>query len=117
MARLLLSQSADAVTEATNHAGGAEKTRLTHIDQGFVFLRQRIVRLPLNPEPHVYTFVSDEALASIRRKVKALTGRSTTNMDLSELLAALNRVLRGWTNHFRHAVAKRTFAYLGHYPW
>jgi RNA-directed DNA polymerase len=95
----------------------AEKTRLTHIDEGFVFLGQRIIRLPLHPKPYVYTFVSDEALASIRRKVKALTGRSTTNMELSELLGALNRVLRGWANHFRHAVAKRTFSYLGYYAW
>jgi RNA-directed DNA polymerase len=53
----------------------------------------------------------------VRRKVKALTGRSTTNMELSELLAALNRVLRGWANYFRHAVAKRTFVYLGYYAW
>ena len=56
-------------------------------------------------------------MASIRRKVKALTGRSTTNMELSELLAALNRVLRGWANYFQHAAAKRTFAYLGYYAW
>jgi RNA-directed DNA polymerase len=95
----------------------AEKTRLTHIDEGFVFLGQRIVRLPLHPKPHVYTFVSNEALASIRRKVKALTGRSTINMELSDLLAALNRVLRGWANYFQHAVAKHTFAYLGYYAW
>ncbi len=95
----------------------AEQTRRTHIDEGFVFLGQRIVRLPLHTKPYVYTFVSDEALASIKRKVKALTGRSTTNMELSELLAALNRVLRGWANYFQHAAAKRTFAYLGYYAW
>jgi len=95
----------------------AEKTAITHIDEGFVFLGQRIVRRPKGPKRYVYTFVSHEALASIRRKVKALTGRSTTNMELSELIAALNPVLRGWANHFRHAAAKRTFDYLGYYAW
>ena len=80
-------------------------------------LGQRIIRLPLHPKPYVYTFVSNEAPASIRRKVKALTGRSTTNMELSDLLAALNRVLRGWANYFQHAAAKHTFAYLGYYAW
>ena len=95
----------------------AEKTAITHIDEGFVFLGQRIVRRPQHPKRYVYTFVSNEALASIRRKVKALTGRSTTNMELSELLAALNRKLRGWANYFRHAAAKRTFVYLGYYAW
>ena len=65
----------------------------------------------------VYTFVTNEALASIRRKVKALTGRSTTNTELSELIAALNPVLRGWAGYYRHASAKRTFDYLGYYVW
>jgi RNA-directed DNA polymerase len=95
----------------------AEKTAITHIDEGFVFLGQRIVRRPKGHKRYVYTFVSHEALASVRRKVKALTGRSTTNMELSELIAALNPVLRGWANHFRHAAAKRTFDYLGYYAW
>ncbi|MDP9143792.1 MAG: group II intron reverse transcriptase/maturase [Actinomycetota bacterium] len=95
----------------------AEKTAVTHIDEGFVFLGQRIVRRPKGNKRHVYTFVSNESLASVRRKVKALTGRSTLNMELSELIAALNPVLRGWGNHFRHAAAKRTLDYLGYYAW
>ena len=95
----------------------AEKTAITHIDEGFVFLGQRIVRRPKGLKRYVYTFVSREALTSVTRKVKALTGRSTTNMELSELIAALNPILRGWANHFRHAAAKRTFDYLGYYAW
>src|SRR5215216_3636438 len=95
----------------------SEKTAITHIDKGFLFLGQRIVRRPQGSKRHVYTFVSNEALASIRRKVKALTGRSTTNLALSELIAALNPVLRGWANYFRHAAAKRTLDYLGYYAW
>jgi RNA-directed DNA polymerase len=95
----------------------SEKTAITHIDEGFVFLGQRIVRRPKGPKRYVYTFVSNEALASIRRKVKALTGRSTLNMELSELIAALNPVLRGWANYFRHAAAKRTLVYLAYYAW
>ena len=95
----------------------AEKTAITHIDEGFVFLGQRIVRRPKGHKRYVYTFVSREVLASVTRKVKALTGRSTTNLELSELIAALNPILRGWANHFRHAAAKRTFDYLGYYAW
>lgn len=94
-----------------------EKTAVTHIDEGFLFLGQRIVRRPKGKKRYVYTFVSNEALASARRKVKALTGRSTLNMELSELIAALNPVLRGWGNYFRHAAAKRTLEYLGYYAW
>jgi RNA-directed DNA polymerase len=77
----------------------------------------RIVRRPKGSKRHVYTFVSDEALASIKRKVKALTGRSTLHWELSELVARLNRLLKGWAGYFRYAAAKRTLSYLGHYVW
>jgi RNA-directed DNA polymerase len=82
-----------------------------------VFLGQRIIPRAYDTKPHVYTFVTNEALASIRRKLKALTGRSTTNLALAELIAALNPVLRGWGNYYRHAAATRTFCYLGYYVW
>ncbi|MCA1679313.1 MAG: group II intron reverse transcriptase/maturase, partial [Actinobacteria bacterium] len=55
--------------------------------------------------------------ASIKRKVKALTGRSTTNLSLSELLRRLNPILRGWAGYFRYAAAMHTFSYLGYYVW
>jgi RNA-directed DNA polymerase len=115
-AQVLLEQLAGRV-QALGLQLKSEKTAVTHIDEGFVFLGQRIVRRPKGNKRHVYTFVSNEALASIRRKVKALTGRSTTNLALSELIAALNPVLRGWANYFRHAAAKRTLEYLGYYAW
>ncbi len=94
-----------------------EKTGITHIDRGFVFLGMRIIRKPKGHKHHVYTYASPEALASVRRKVKALTGRSTMNLELSVLLRRLNPVLRGWAAYFRYAASKRTFSYLGHYAW
>jgi RNA-directed DNA polymerase len=94
-----------------------EKTGITHIDEGFVFLGQRFIRRTKGPKRYVYTLVCDDALASVMRKVKALTGRSTRNLSLADLLSALNPVLRGWAAYFRYAAAKRTFAYLGYYAW
>lgn len=115
-AQTLLSELAG-VVEAIGLHLKPEKTGVTHIDEGFVFLGQRIVRRPKGPKRFVYTLVCDEALASVKRKVKALTGRSTTYLELSELLRALNSILRGWAAYFRYAAAKRTFAYLGYYTW
>jgi RNA-directed DNA polymerase len=80
-----------------------------------VFLGQRIIRKPKGPKRYVYTFVCDEALASIKRR-KALTGRSTTSLTLADLLATLNPILRGWAAYFRYASAKHTFSYLGTSP-
>lgn len=96
----------------------AAKTRLTRIDEGFTFLGFRVQRRPRpGRRPCVYTFVSDEALASIKKKVKALTGRNTTSLTLAQLIRRLNPILRGWAAHFRFAAASRTFSYLGHYVW
>lgn len=93
------------------------KTGITHIDAGFVFLGQRVIRKPKGHRRPVYTFVCDEALASIKRRIKALTGRSTTYLELADLLRTINPILRGWAAYFRYASAKRTFSYLGYYTW
>jgi RNA-directed DNA polymerase len=94
-----------------------EKTGLIHVDEGFTFLGQRVIRRAKGRKRFVYTFVSSGALASVMRKVKALTKRSTIRLDLAELLRALNPVLRGWAAYFRYAAAKRTLAYLRWYAW
>ncbi len=115
-ARALLQQLAGRV-EAIGLKLKAAKTGITHIDAGLVFLGQRIIRKPKGPKRYVYTFVCDEALASIKRRIKALTGRSTTSLTLADLLATLNPILRGWAAYFRYASAKHTFSYLGYFTW
>jgi RNA-directed DNA polymerase len=96
----------------------AAKTHLTHIDDGFTFLGVTLRRKPrAGKQPCVYTFVSDQALAAVKQKVKALTTRRTISLSLHQLLRALNPILRGWASYFRFTAAKRTFAYLGYYAW
>lgn len=103
-----------AILHRVGLANSSAKTRLTHIDEGFSFLGFRVQRRPRpGRRPCVYTFVSSEALASIKKKVKALTRRNTTNLSLAELIRRLNPILRGWAAHFRFAAAKRTLSYLG----
>jgi len=115
-AEALLDELAERV-EALGLQLKPEKTGVTHIDDGFLFLGQRFIRRRKGRKRYVYTLVCDEALASIKHKVKILTGRSTRNLDLADLLAKLNPVLRGWAGYFHYAAAKRTFAYLGNYVW
>jgi RNA-directed DNA polymerase len=40
-----------------------------------------------------------------------------TNQPLEALLHQLNRMLRGWTAHFRHGCSSATFSYLRAYTW
>jgi len=65
---------------------------------------------------YVYTWVAKRSLNAIMTKVKTIT-RQGTNNPLHDLLRQLNPMLRGWTNYFRHAVAKQTFSYLQAYTW
>jgi RNA-directed DNA polymerase len=94
------------------------KTRVCHLDEGFVFLGFRIQRRTKRgtSKKHVYTYPSKKALLSIMAKVRALTNRSR-HQTLEDLLRQLNAVLRGWCNYFRHGVSKATFHFLDAYVW
>ena len=63
-----------------------------------------------------YTYPSKQSLLSVMEKVRSLTRRSKHH-SLTELIQALNRVLRGWCNYFRHGVSSRTFSYLDHFTF
>jgi RNA-directed DNA polymerase len=96
-----------------------EKTRVCHIDEGFDFLGYRVQRRARRGRAGkraVYTYPSKKALASVMGKVRSLTRRQK-HRTLADLLHAVNRVLQGWCNYFRHGVSAQTFSYLDHYTW
>ena len=96
-----------------------EKTRVVHIDEGFVFLGHLIRRQRKRgtQKHYVYTKPSKKAIASIKDKVKARTYRSTRHMDLDEMITRLNRSLAGWANYFRYGVSKAVFSSVDHHAW
>ena len=96
-----------------------EKTRVVHIDHGFDFLGFHIRRMRRRGSNkwYVYTLPAKKAIASIRQRGKTMTYRNTLHQDPGYLMDYLGRVLRGWANYFRHAVAKATFAAIDSYTW
>lgn len=95
----------------------AEKTRVTHIDEGIEFLGWRVKRQRgRDGRPHVYTYPSGRSLAAVKAKVKRIS-RSDRNQTLGQLLHRLNPVLRGWCAYFRPGVSSQTFNYLRSYTW
>lgn len=96
----------------------AEKTHITHIDDGFVFLGFHIqAKNRGDGRRVVLTIPSKQALAAVMRKIKQLTARGTTSLSLAEVLRTVNPVLRGWAAYFRYGASKKTFSYLGWYAW
>lgn len=95
----------------------AEKTLVTHVDEGFDFLGHRVSRVPWKGRRVALTRPSKKSLASIKRKVKSLTTRGTCNLALKDLLHAVNPVLRGWSTYFRYDAAKHTLGYVDNFAW
>jgi RNA-directed DNA polymerase len=96
-----------------------EKTLITHIDEGLVFLGWRIQRHRKRgtSRSYVYTYPARKAVKAVTGKVKTLCRQISTNQPLEVLLLRLNQMLRGWCAHFRPGVSSATFAYLSAYTW
>ena len=96
-----------------------EKTLITHIDEGLVFLGWRIQRHRKRgtSRSYVYTYPARKAVKAVTGKVKTLCRQINTNQPLEVLLLRLNQMLRGWCAHFRPGVSSATFAYLSAYTW
>jgi RNA-directed DNA polymerase len=94
------------------------KTRIVHMSEGFDFLGFRIQwkRKRGTAKWHVYTFIANRPIRSLKAKIRALTNR-TSQQDPRPVLIRLNQVMRGWANYFKHAVCKHTLGNLAHFAW
>jgi RNA-directed DNA polymerase len=104
----LLEQEVKPLVEQFLHERGlelsSEKTRITHIEDGFDFLGQNVRKyagkLLIKPaRKNVKAF-----LGKVRQIVKAKKQATAAN-----LIAQLNPMIRGWANYYRHVVSKKTF--------
>ncbi|MEE8058966.1 MAG: group II intron reverse transcriptase/maturase [Pseudomonadales bacterium] len=84
-----------------------EKTHLTHIDDGFNFLgfnvRKYKGKLLIKP--------SKESQKIFLSKLSLIIKKSV-GIKTEDMINQLNPKIRGWSNYFRHAVSKETFAYV-----
>lgn len=94
----------------------AEKTKITHIDEGLDFLGWHIQRHRKRGTSryYVYTYPSRKAVKAVTAKVKAICRRNI-NQPLQTLIRQLNPALRGWCAYFRPGVSAATFADLARY--
>jgi RNA-directed DNA polymerase len=89
-----------------------EKTRITHISQGFDFLGQNVRKyagkLLITPaKKSVKAF-----LDKVREIVKGNKGTTQAN-----LLLVLNPLIRGWAMYHRHVVSKSRFSWVDQQIW
>jgi group II intron reverse transcriptase/maturase len=80
------------------------KTRLCRgPDEPFNFLGYTIGRcyLPTTGWAYIGVRPSDKKIQGLNLKIRELTGREWTWLDVDEMVGRLNHVLRGWANYFR----------------
>jgi RNA-directed DNA polymerase len=114
----LLREDVARVLEPLGLRLSAAKTRILHMSDGFDFLGFHIQwrRKKGTDKWHVYTFIAQRPIRSLKAKIRTLT-RRLSQQDLGYVLTRLNQVMHGWANYFRHAVAKDTFSMLDSFTW
>jgi RNA-directed DNA polymerase len=83
-----------------------EKTRITHLQDGFDFLSQTIRRYRCGT---VFLKPSKPAVKDFLAKIRDTIDNSGSK-SAGDMIWRLNQQIKGWTMYHRHAASKRTFA-------
>jgi RNA-directed DNA polymerase len=96
-----------------------EKTQVVAMNEGFDFLGIRIQRHRQrgSNRSYVYTYPSNTAKATVRRKIKDETSRRNANRPASLMFLNLGHITRGWTSYHRHGASSAAFSNLQNYLW
>ncbi|MEM7134648.1 MAG: group II intron reverse transcriptase/maturase [Chloroflexota bacterium] len=82
-----------------------EKTRITHISDGFDFLGQNIRTY----NGKYLSKPSARSQKALLTKVRTLIKTEGRSLSAYGLIRRLNPIIRGWANYHRHAASKQTF--------
>lgn len=113
---------AELTTFLRDHLGlelSAEKTHITHVSEGYDFLGHTVRRYAKRKRGRTDLIIrpSEKSVLKLKAKIKAMTKRGTTLDGVRDKIEALNYLLRGWSNYFRHQAASSTFHYVGSYAF
>lgn len=89
-----------------------EKTKITHVDEGFDFLGQNIRKY----NGKLLIMPSNTNVATFLEKVRSRI-RASKALEQRKLIDVLNPMIRGWANYHQHVVSKATFARVDHEIW
>jgi len=94
-----------------------EKTVVTHACDGFDFLGFHIQHYPEHNGQKAITLIrpSDKSINRLKDKVREMTSRKGFNDNPMFKFYALNAVLRGWMNYYRHCNASLIASWLDHW--
>lgn len=85
-----------------------EKTVITHIEQGFDFLGQKVRKYQKGKEFKFFITPSKKNVKAFLAKIRTHIKKSR-DLTAGELIAELNPQIRGWALYHRHVVSKDVF--------
>ena len=89
-----------------------EKTVITHIDEGFDFLRWIFRKF----KGKLIIMPSHKSMCKITQKVSELIKNSQT-IKQEILISRVNEIIRGWANYHHATWAKKSFSTIDHRIW
>jgi RNA-directed DNA polymerase len=93
-----------------------EKTRVTHIEEGFDFLGQTVRKYPDHGKLKLLIKPSRKNTHSFMEDIKTVF-RKARSLTQAQLIKILNPKIRGWANYHRHVVSKAVFNKLDYLIW
>jgi group II intron reverse transcriptase/maturase len=94
-----------------------DKTKITHVNDGFNFLGFNIQRR--NPEGRWVTHLrpTEAGIKKVKLKIKHLTARCHTVLDEVTRLKSLNSLVSGWCEYYKHTSLQRDLEEVSRYTW
>ena len=96
------------------------KTRVVDMGRdGFDFLGFHFHKRPSRRTGRLvpYAWPSQKAMKTVREKIRQQTERTRLRVDLKELVAHLNRIIRGWRAYFSIGNSTKKLSDLDRYVW
>lgn len=94
-----------------------EKTKVTHVNDGFDFLGFYIQRVKPEGRWVVHLRPSEKSKERVKLKIKSLTTRSWVWMDEYTRLTTLNSIVRGWCEYYKHTSLHRDLEDISRHTW
>jgi group II intron reverse transcriptase/maturase len=94
-----------------------EKTRITHVNDGFDFLGFHIQRVKSNGRWAVHLRPTKENKRRVKRKLKELTSKKWIWLDEYTRLTTLNWIVRGWCEYYRYTSLLSDLEEITRYTW
>lgn len=94
-----------------------EKTRLTHLNDGFRFLGFQVKRGRGKTAMVTRLLIPRDAASRHLDQIRTITAAGTCQDSVATKIQALNRVIGGWCRYYQYTVCSRTFARLSQKTW